>query len=100
MKTTSLAAGLLCAIILAKFRKFQTIRVYDRNLQPPPHPDDDTTWDAKVSKFYLIGLGGRGQAALSSAGVWEPVKRRSVEVLGRRDWTPNGPQVKTSVFTA
>ena len=84
-------AGLLTAIMLAqKLPSDQTIRVYDR-LSAPPNPDDETAW-SDVAKFYLIGIGGRGQSALKEFGVWESVKQRCVPVLGRRDWQPEGPE--------
>ena len=91
-------AGLLSAIMLAQQTtqfnnkvqyRFPKIQLFDR-LSPPPRPDDKAVW-SDVAKFYLIGLGGRGQAALAKFGVWEAVKRRCVVVVGRRDWTPGGP---------
>jgi 2-polyprenyl-6-methoxyphenol hydroxylase-like FAD-dependent oxidoreductase len=50
-----------------------------------------------LEKFYLIGLGGRGQTALKRFGVWEAVQNKSVALVGRRDWPPNdldGPGVE------
>jgi 2-polyprenyl-6-methoxyphenol hydroxylase-like FAD-dependent oxidoreductase len=82
-------AGLLAAIMLAQTPGYRRIRLYDR-LSAPPSPDDDTAW-SDVAKFYLLGLGGRGQAALQRFGVWDEVRRRCVIVRGRRDWSPGGP---------
>ena len=91
--------GLLTAIMLAQQRqpgnenqpRFSNIQLYDR-LSVPPNPDDDMIWNTDIAKFYLIGLGGRGQSALQHFEVWDRVKERCVEVVGRKDWSPNGPQ--------
>ncbi|KAL7576013.1 hypothetical protein ACA910_000800 [Epithemia clementina (nom. ined.)] len=83
-------AGLLTAIMLAQKLPSTSIRVYDR-LSEPPNPDDEMVWN-DVAKFYLIGLGGRGQAALKHFGVWDEVKKRCVAVVGRRNWEPDGPE--------
>ena len=64
-------AGLLSAIMLARdFNK--KVKVYER-LSAPPDPKDATIW-GDVAKFYLIGLGERGQAALREFGVWDDVE--------------------------
>ena len=55
-------AGLLTAIMLAQKFPNQSIRLYDR-LPAPYSPTDETVW-SEVAKFYLIGLGGRGQMML------------------------------------
>ena len=60
--------------------------MYER-LPAPAASDDSSVW-GDTARFYLIGLGGRGQKALQELGAWEPVKRRSVVVLGRKDWAP------------
>ena len=108
-------AGLLSAIMLAqelpKALSLQAkgnttprrIHVYDR-LGPPPDPDNDEIWQTDgYEKFYLIGLGGRGQSPLQRFGLWEAVEQRSVAVVGRCDWPPNtdirGPGV-TTIFDA
>jgi 2-polyprenyl-6-methoxyphenol hydroxylase-like FAD-dependent oxidoreductase len=82
-------AGLLTAIMLAQTPGYQRIRLFDR-LAAPPSPDDNAAW-SDVAKFYLLGLGGRGQAALQRFGVWDDVKQRCIIVRGRRDWSPGGP---------
>jgi kynurenine 3-monooxygenase len=91
--------GLLTAIMLAQQKmpensvqpRFRNIQLYDR-LSVPPNPDDDVLWNTDVAKFYLIGLGGRGQSALRHFQVWDRVRERCVEVVGRKDWAPNGPK--------
>jgi len=62
------------------------IVVYDR-LPPPPRPDSPA-YRTDVSRYYLLGLGHRGQSALKHFGVWDDVERASVAVVGRRDWQP------------
>ena len=77
------------------------VRVYDR-LGAPKDPSDQTVWGAEaggVEKFYLIGLGGRGQAALSSLGVWDRVEGYCSEVVGRKDWSPGSEKGVERVFT-
>ena len=64
----------------------ENIHVYER-LPVPAASDDASVW-GDTAKFYLIGLGGRGQKALQELGAWEAVKRCSVVVLGRKDWAP------------
>jgi len=41
-----------------------------------------------VSKYYLLGLGHRGQRALRRFDVWNEVAEASVPVVGRKDWSP------------
>lgn len=66
-------AGLLTAIMCAKtLGTERPIKVYDR-LSPPLNPRDDAVW-SDVTKFYLIGLNGRGQKALQKYGVWDAVE--------------------------
>lgn len=52
-------AGLLTAIMLIQKFPNQKVKLYDR-LPKPFSPTDETVWN-DVAKFYLIGLGGRGQ---------------------------------------
>lgn len=108
-------AGLLAAIMLAQRRQRQgvavttrsgpSIHVYDRQPFPAPPPDDPSAWstDANIAKYYLIGLGGRGQAALKAMGVWEDaVLPHCVAVVGRKDWPPGAgeDQGVERIFTA
>ena len=67
------------------------IKVYDR-LSEPPSPTDEAVW-RDYSKFYLIGLGGRGQTSLDKFGVWtNVVEAACTTVVGRKDWAPgSGP---------
>eukprot|EP00929_Paragymnodinium_shiwhaense_P053931 TRINITY_DN27038_c0_g1_i1.p1 TRINITY_DN27038_c0_g1~~TRINITY_DN27038_c0_g1_i1.p1 ORF type:complete len:621 (+),score=85.04 TRINITY_DN27038_c0_g1_i1:97-1959(+) len=78
-------AGLATAISLAR-RGYTNIHVYDR-LQEPPDPDNSVLW-SDTARFYLIGLGGRGQKALKELDVWDDVKKYAVGVVGRKDWPP------------
>jgi len=83
-------AGLLSAIMLAQTFNYN-VKVYER-LPPPPSPTDESVWE-DIAKFYLIGLGERGQAALKEFGVWEDVKACCTAVPGRMDWAPDaGPE--------
>lgn len=96
-------AGLLAAIMLSQKLKKRNVKptkkmitVIDR-LPEPAKSDDDSIWN-DIAKFYLIGLGGRGQLALNEFGVWEDVKRRCVPVLGRKDWSPGDPNPVERIF--
>jgi hypothetical protein len=75
-------AGLLSAIMMAQRLPLRKTVVFDR-LSRPPSPDDNAVW-ADVGKFYLIGIGGRGQNALKRFGVWDEVAKRGVPILGRK----------------
>jgi kynurenine 3-monooxygenase len=44
-------------------------------------------------------LGGRGITALQKFGVWEDVKKVSVNVPGRKDWTPQTPDGAETMLT-
>ena len=79
-------AGLLSAIMLAKEFNYN-VRVYER-LPAPPSPMDENVW-SDIAKFYLIGLGERGQAALVEFGVWDDVEVVCTSVPGRMDWAPD-----------
>ena len=79
-------SGLLTAIMLSRKYPSKKIQVYDR-LTEPPSPTDSTVW-SDVAKFYLIGLGSRGQKALAKYGVWDDVEAVCTAVLGRKDWSP------------
>ncbi|KAL7507468.1 hypothetical protein ACHAXN_004649 [Cyclotella atomus] len=88
-------AGLLTAIMLAQLSpaaksrissQKQRIVIYDR--LPPPPPPSDLAYSADISKYYLLGLGHRGQKALRRFDVWKDVEQASVPVVGRKDWSP------------
>jgi len=89
-------AGLLTAIMLAQKFPDQKIRLYDR-LPAPFSPTDENVWN-EVAKFYLIGLGGRGQTALGKFGVWDPVEAVSTAVVGRKDWAPGSEEGVERIF--
>ena len=67
-------------------------------LGAPPSPTDETVW-GDVSKFYLIGLGGRGQTSLDRFGVWKEVEDACTAVVGRKDWTPQSQEPTEVIFT-
>jgi len=78
--------GLLCAIMMA--RKFPEckLKLFEQ-LDKPPLSKDETVW-IDVAKFYLMGIGFRGQRALDEFGVLEDMKAVSIPVNGRKDWSP------------
>ena len=81
-------AGLLTAIMLTqKYGPTYKIAVCEQRATIPPSPFDETIWN-DVARFYLLGIGHRGQAALSKFGVHEDFVKASVQVGGRRDWQP------------
>ncbi|CAB9508663.1 Kynurenine 3-monooxygenase [Seminavis robusta] len=89
-------AGLLSAIMLANKFPNQKVKLYDR-LQPPPKPTDEDAW-SDVARFYLIGLGSRGQRALESYNVLNEVDKFSVKVIGRKDWAPDAEEGVERIF--
>ena len=78
-------AGLATAIALAK-RGWPDVQVYDR-LPPPPGLENNNAW-SDTARFYLIGIGGRGQRALRSIGAWDALEPYTAVVRGRKDWAP------------
>ena len=88
-------AGLATAIALSR-RGYKNIEVLDR-LAPPAALDDTATW-GDTARFYLIGIGGRGQKALRKIGAWEAIEPFTQEVAGRKDWSP-GAGVDGGVLT-
>jgi 2-polyprenyl-6-methoxyphenol hydroxylase-like FAD-dependent oxidoreductase len=90
-------AGLLSAIMLAQKFPEHKVKVFDR-LGAPPSPTDEAVW-SDVAKFYLIGLGGRGQKALEKFGVWKDVEDVSTAVVGRKDWAPESEEGVERIFT-
>lgn len=89
-------AGLLTAIMLLQKFPEAKIKLYDR-LPAPFSPTDETVWN-DVAKFYLIGLGGRGQMALDKFGVWDPVRDVCTAVVGRKDWAPDSKEGVENIF--
>lgn len=93
-------AGLLAAIVLAQKLPPPSsssggggvrVRVFDRRPSPPPSPTDEAVW-RDAAKFYLLGIGHRGQRALKAFGVWDDVKAHCNPAPGRMDWAPDaGP---------
>ena len=77
--------GLLTALALAE-RGWSGIRVVDR-LAEPYDPADALLW-SDAARFYLVGLGLRGQTALAALGAWDAVERYCAAVVGRKDWAP------------
>jgi kynurenine 3-monooxygenase len=81
-------AGLLTALMLTqKFGPSYKIAVCERRAAIPPSPSDETVWN-DVARFYLLGIGHRGQRALETFGVYDDFVKASVAVQGRRDWQP------------
>lgn len=88
-------AGLLSAIMLAQKYPDKSIEVFDR-LKPPPSPSDEAIW-SDVARFYLIGLGFRGQQALKTFGVWDAVQQHTNQAVGRMDWAPDAVKYEDGV---
>ena len=82
-------AGLATSIMMAR-RGWKQIHVYER-LDAPPRSDDASVW-SDTARFYLIGLGGRGQKALQELGAWERVEACCTYVIGRKDWAPGASE--------
>ncbi|CAJ1951328.1 unnamed protein product [Cylindrotheca closterium] len=92
-------AGLLSAIMLARtFGKEHKIAVCERRADIPPSPTDDTAWN-DVARFYLLGIGFRGQNALKEYGIFDDFEQVSVPVNGRRDWQPGMTKVEDGNIT-
>lgn len=64
----------------------------------PPSPADDAVW-CDVARFYLLGIGHRGQMALRAFGVYDDFEKYSVAVNGRRDWQPGKYKVEEGRIT-
>lgn len=92
-------AGLLTAIMLArKFGPQHKIAVCEQRPTIPPSPDDDAVW-SDVARFYLLGIGYRGQKALKKFGIFDDFEKYSVAVKGRRDWQPGKTKVEDGTIT-
>jgi kynurenine 3-monooxygenase len=92
-------AGLLSAIMLSqKYGSSHRIAVCERRPTIPPSPIDDTVWN-DVARFYLLGIGNRGQTALRAFGAYDDFEKVSVAVNGRRDWQPGMTNVQDGKIT-
>ena len=80
-------AGLLSAIMYARKFPDKRVKLFER-CPPPPSPTDESVW-SDVAKFYLMGLGARGQKALAKFGAWDDVESVCTAVVGRKDWAPD-----------
>jgi kynurenine 3-monooxygenase len=90
-------AGLLTAIMLAQKFPRRKVKLFDR-LSAPPSPTDESVW-GDVARFYLIGLGSRGQRALDKFGLWKEVEDCCTAVVGRKDWAPGSEEGVERIFT-
>ncbi|CAE8632368.1 unnamed protein product [Polarella glacialis] len=88
--------GLLAAIALAR-RGYKRIRVFDR-LAKPPAPDNTAAW-GDPDRSYNLGIGGRGQRALTRFGAMERVDQWSKTVVGRKDWSGKEGPPKVTINT-
>ncbi|KAG7348498.1 kynurenine 3-monooxygenase [Nitzschia inconspicua] len=87
-------AGLLTAIMLTqKYGPSYKIAVCERRPTIPPSPFQSDVWN-DVARFYLLGIGHRGQSALDRFGILPDFIKASVEVHGRRDWQPGQTNVE------
>jgi 2-polyprenyl-6-methoxyphenol hydroxylase-like FAD-dependent oxidoreductase len=81
-----------------KYGPSYKIAVCERRATIPPSPSDQAVWN-DVARFYLLGIGHRGQAALKQFGVFDDFLKASVEVQGRRDWQPGMTKVEDGRIT-
>ncbi|KAH8052091.1 oxidosqualene cyclase [Aureococcus anophagefferens] len=80
-------AGMATAIMFAK-RGWRNVVVVDRLGAADPA----TRRSGATARFYLVGLGARGQRSLAALGAWDDVERYCAAVVGRKDWAPGaGP---------
>jgi 2-polyprenyl-6-methoxyphenol hydroxylase-like FAD-dependent oxidoreductase len=100
--------GLATAIMLARLG-WRNITVYDRLPEPPPpdspswsaggRVDDDAGRAAAAAggdgRSYNIGLGGRGQLALTELGCMERVAARCADVTASMRWEPGSTAFST-----
>jgi 2-polyprenyl-6-methoxyphenol hydroxylase-like FAD-dependent oxidoreductase len=92
-------AGLLAAIMLSsKFGPEHKIAVCECRPTIPPSPDDDAVW-SDIARFYLLGIGHRGQKALRKFNVYDDFEKYAVAVEGRRDWQPGKFKVEEGTIT-
>jgi kynurenine 3-monooxygenase len=86
---------LMHAYIVILYVLKDKVKLYDR-LKPPPKPTDNIWND--VARFYLIGLGSRGQRALEQFGLLQQVEQQCVTVVGRKDWAPDSDEGVERIF--
>ena len=92
-------AGLLAAIMLSqKFGPLHRIAVCENRPAIPLSPSNKEIWN-DVARFYLLGIGFRGQRALEKFGVLDDFIKASVAVNGRRDWAPGKTNVEDGNIT-
>lgn len=92
-------AGLMTAIMLSqKFGPEHKIAICERRTNIPASPSDQTVW-SDVARFYLLGIGHRGQTCLKKFGVFDDFEASSVAVQGRRDWAPGKTKVEDGRIT-
>ncbi|OEU17016.1 FAD/NAD(P)-binding domain-containing protein [Fragilariopsis cylindrus CCMP1102] len=92
-------AGLLAAIMLTqKFGPLHRIAVCENRPAIPLSPSNKEIWN-DVARFYLLGIGFRGQRALEKFGVLDDFIKASVAVNGRRDWAPGKTNVEDGNIT-
>mmetsp|Transcript_35211 Transcript_35211/g.85321 ORF Transcript_35211/g.85321 Transcript_35211/m.85321 type:complete len:610 (+) Transcript_35211:55-1884(+) len=92
-------AGLLSAIMLARtFGKEHKIALCERRADIPLSPTDETAWN-DFARFYLLGIGFRGQNALKEFGIFDDFEQVSVAVNGRRDWQPGKTKIEDGNIT-
>eukprot|EP00980_Cylindrotheca_fusiformis_P030035 scaffold24233_cov117-Cylindrotheca_fusiformis.AAC.2 len=85
-------------MLAQKFGPEHRIALCESRPSIPPHPSDDTVW-CDVARFYLLGIGHRGQKALQEFGVYDDFEKYSVAVTGRRDWQPGKTKVEEGTTT-
>jgi len=81
-----------------KYGPSHRIAVCERRPAIPPSPSDSTVWN-DIARFYLLGIGHRGQRALKRFGVYDDFVDASVAVNGRRDWQPGSTKVEDGRIT-
>eukprot|EP00978_Attheya_sp_CCMP212_P005599 scaffold12564_cov60-Attheya_sp.AAC.3 len=101
-------SGLLAAIMLAQKAEQQqekkdsntySIAVCERRPVVPPSPWDTALWESDVARFYLLGIGHRGQGAFKQFGLYDDFCQASVAVNGRRDWAPGKTAIDDGKIT-
>ena len=90
---------MMAAIMLSqKYGPEHKIAVCERRPGRPASPSDDTVW-SDIARFYLLGIGHRGQSCFEKFGVMDDFIKASVQVNGRRDWAPGKTKVEEGRIT-